>query len=1101
MEKSRAFNDLLLAIQQYKQKYYLNHLLKGVLVALAIITATYTFFNLLEYFGRFDTWVRATFFFTFMAALAIVVFQGVLIPLSYIIRLNKQISDEKAAEQIGLFFPDIQDKLLNTLQLQQHLDTNNSLLIASISQRTQTLAVVRFSEAIRLEENKKYLKYVLPPLFLFFVILIISPNIFTESSTRILNYHLQYAEPAPFQFYLNTKNLDGFKNEDITLSLQIKGTALPQEVYLWVGERQYKMEKQNQNTYTYTFKKLQKNTLFHFEAAGYSSDSYEINLKERPNMLSFDAYLEYPAYLGKTPETWNNIGNLIVPEGTKITWRFNTEQTEELSLIFGKKENLKAIQQNNKQFEFKRMASKSENYQIKLKNQHSENKEDINYFINVVPDQYPKISIQTFKDETTFQAIAVAGNISDDYGFSALKFFYRIDRNGKEGSYQTINIPLQQGQTIQNYSQQLNLESLALQPGDKLYYFVQVWDNDGVNGAKAARTSPQLLDIPSNAELKNEINNSIEKTENQINKAIQKSQEIQQTIENAEKKLQSKNTMDYQDKKTLQEIIKKREELKQEIQQLQEQNEQLKEQQDRFDEQKSEELQKKMEQLQKLMDELMDEETKKLYEELQKLLEQNRSNDEILKQLDKIQFKEDNLENEIKRALEMFKQIQFEQKLEQTTEELKELAEQQQELSEQTTDKKQDMQELMQEQEQINQKFEDLQKELDQLQEMNEELEEPNSMQDTEQQEQEIEQEQQNSMQQMQNNQRKEAQKSQQNSAQKMKEMSQQLEEMQQEQEQEQSQENIDDLRAILENLLSLSFNQEKLMKDLRNVATTDPRYLKLAQEQIKLKDDAKIIEDSLLALAKRVFEIESFVTREVSQMKQYMNESSDNIKTRRISIATGKQQLAMTSMNNLALMLNDALQQMQQAMANAQMNAKGKGKKQSKSMSQMQQQLNQQIQQLQQSQKSGRQLSEELAKLAAEQERIRKMIQEMEGKMNNLDGKAKDELSKQLQDLKKMMEETEKDLVNKNLNQNTLNRQQEIITRLLESEKAMKEQGEEEQRKAETAKTQEKTIIPDLNKIVKQKEKQIEMLKTVPPALSPYYKKEIDEYFEKIGE
>jgi chromosome segregation ATPase len=290
-------------------------------------------------------------------------------------------------------------------------------------------------------------------------------------------------------------------------------------------------------------------------------------------------------------------------------------------------------------------------------------------------------------------------------------------------------------------------------------------------------------------------------------------------------------------------------------------------------------------------------------------------------------------------------------------------------------------------------------------------------------------------------------------------------------------------------------------MKDFRNVSLSDPRFIKLSQEQMKLKDDAKIVEDSLYSLAKRVFQIESFVTREVSAMKEHMDESSEGIKQRRLSLATGNQQLAMTSMNNLALLLNDVMKQLQDQMAQAMSGKKKqKGNQKMPGMSELQKQLNDKIQQLQQSGKSGRELSEELAKLAAEQEMLRRALKEMtkgEMKQNAKQGKEGDGGS--LEEIIKKMEETEKELVNKNLNSQTINRQRDILTRLLDSEKAQKERDEEERREAEQAKDKIRTNPSQFADYIKVKEKQIELLKTIPPALSPYYRKQVDEYFKKI--
>ncbi|MCU0444826.1 MAG: ATPase [Microscillaceae bacterium] len=1124
-------------LKKYKQKYYTNQLLKGLLVSAGLLLSVYMSLNFLEYLGRFNSVVRAVFFFSFVILLATISVAWIIRPILKLLNLNRQISDEEAARQIGQYFPEIDDKLLNTIQLQKTSETDNALIRASITQRTQELSIVKFTDAIKLSENRRYMRWLAVPLLLLLLIFLASPSFFTElftkSSARIIRYNETFAEPAPFQFILANKKLQAFKNEDFSVNLKLDGRAVPSEVFLINGGRKYKMSKDEKGVYSYLFPKLQKNTDFTFEAAGFNSKDYTIQLIERPSLLSFNAALNYPAYLGKPAEKWNNIGNLVVPEGTRINWQFNTNQADKLFLIFNEgKDTVNVNNKGEKVFEHGKFAKNSETYQVRLLNKYSANKEEINYYINVIPDRYPKISMQDYQDSAVYNFLSVGGSISDDYGLSALKMFYRVNREGKTGEWKGINISISTDQSIQNFYYQLDMTQMSLQPGDNVEYFAQVWDNDGVNGAKSSKTGTNQFKIPSEKDFKKELDESVSNAESQIDKTIKKAQQLKSDVNNLENKLRQKDRLEYQDKKMAEEILKKREDLIEEIKKLQEQNNQLNDKQERFQE-NSEKITEKMEQLQKLMDELLDEETKKLYEELEKLLEQNRDTESVQDKLKEISEKEENLEKELERALEMFKQLQFEQKMEQTVEDLKKLAEEQQKLAEETEKSKDDKnnenkdnkdnkdgkdnkenkekanQELQEKQKELNEKFEELKKDLDELEKMDKDLENPNGMEEqndkNEEQEKEIDQEQDKSLEELQKNQNKKAAKSQKNAGQKMQKMAQQMEQMEMEMEMEGMQENIDDLRAILENLVTLSFDQENLMKDFRTVNLSDPRYIKLAQQQLKLKDDGKIIEDSLNALAKRVFQIQSFVTHELGDMKKQMNESSDMIKQRKLSQATGKQQGAMTSMNNLALMLSEVLQQMQNAMQNA-MSSPSKGKKKgnkpqkSPSLGQLQQQLNQKIQELKQSGKSGRQLSEELAKLAAEQQRIREALRQLEKMAGQQDKNAKEQLGKQLNDIGKQMEEIEEDLVNKRLERISQNRQKDIETRLLESEKSMRERGEEEERKAEQAKAKKKTAPPALQQYFKTKEKQIELLKTVPPALSPYYKKEVDEYFEKIN-
>jgi hypothetical protein len=103
--------------------------------------------------------------------------------------------------------------------------------------------------------------------------------------------------------------------------------------------------------------------------------------------------------------------------------------------------------------------------------------------------------------------------------------------------------------------------------------------------------------------------------------------------------------------------------------------------------------------------------------------------------------------------------------------------------------------------------------------------------------------------------------------------------------------------------------------------------------------------------------------------------------------------------------------------------------------------------------------------------------------------------------DLPSKMEQTEMDLVNKQLTDLMIKRQQEILTRLLETEKSMREQDLDEERKGETAKDYNSQEIPKaFEEFLRLKEKEVELLKTIPPKLYPYYKKEVSEYFKRIG-
>lgn len=444
-------------------------------------------------------------------------------------------------------------------------------------------------------------------------------------------------------------------------------------------------------------------------------------------------------------------------------------------------------------------------------------------------------------------------------------------------------------------------------------------------------------------------------------------------------------------------------------------------------------------------------------------------------------------------------------------EKLEELAEEQEQLSEETEKGETPQEELEQKQEDINEKFDEIQEKQKELEEKNKELERPKEMGDQEEQMEDIDKELDKSKKELGEQQNQKASKSQKKAAQKMKEMAESMQSAMQSGEMEQMQEDMAALRQLLENLVTLSFDQEALIEDLNKSRINTPRYVELVQQQFKLKDDFRLVEDSLQALSKRVFQIESFVTEKVTEIKTNMKESLDQLEERKKSQATSNQQYTMKNVNDLALMLNEVMAQMQQQMSNmmsgSQMCDKpgGQGGKSGKvpmdKITKSQGELNKQMEQMKKSMKEGGQQGEgsskQFAEMAKRQAAMRKALRELQKEKQQKGNGGSG--GQELQEIIDQMNKVETDLVNKRLTNEMLKRQQEILTRLLEAEKAEREREYDNKRKAERASLQERKMPPSLEEYIKKREAEIEMYKTVSPSLKPYYKFLVEEYFKSL--
>lgn len=133
---------------------------------------------------------------------------------------------------------------------------------------------------------------------------------------------------------------------------------------------------------------------------------------------------------------------------------------------------------------------------------------------------------------------------------------------------------------------------------------------------------------------------------------------------------------------------------------------------------------------------------------------------------------------------------------------------------------------------------------------------------------------------------------------------------------------------------------------------------------------------------------------------------------------------------------------------------------------------------------------------MAREQAQLRQQLNQLNSILNSKGIKG---VGKQMTDLQHLMDKNETDLVNRRLTRELLLRQQEIMTRLLEAEKAVREQEQDDKRQGNTAKETERPVPPDLKDYMKQQQVLFEQYKTQSPVLKPYYKKVNDNYLQKV--
>ncbi|MCK9421092.1 MAG: hypothetical protein M0Q38_00650 [Bacteroidales bacterium] len=1041
-----------------------------------------------------------------------------MIPLFQLLKIGRFISYDQAAEIIGDHFIDIQDKLINTLQLirQQKTDSeHSSLLEASIDQKINRLKIFHFTTAINLRKNLKYLKYVSIPLLVLLLLAILSPQTISDPTRRIIRFNQTFERSVPFRIEIINKQLSVMQQEDFELKIKLTGEEIPTEIFIQTGGVTYKMRKNKGFIYSYLFKSLQSDVVFKFLAGAFLSEEFELKVYPKPIILNFGIKVDFPGYINKPPETYENTGDMIVPEGSKLSWTFYTKDVNEISLHF-LNERISLQKQETNKFTYFRKFFTTTPYSIIPRNKYTFNVDSLLFKISVINDGFPSISVSETVDTIIKTSLFFKGTIKDDYGFSKLTFNYstNTEKDTIKHSFNSIIIPIVTSINTQNFYYATNLSQLIKDNGDKITYYFEVWDNDGINGPKSTRSELRTLSTPTLNEIESHTDNNGEKIEDALETSVHESESIKQTMEDLNRKMTEKNVLSWQEKKKVEELIKSNENILKNIEEIKNRNlENIQNEEEYLN--TSERILEKQKQLNKLMDQLLTDEMRKIMQEMKKLLDQIDKN-KLGDLMEKMKTNNKDLESQLDRNLELFKQIEFDRKVENLINTLKRNAEEQEKLADQT-EKKQDTDTQMKaEQKEIKNSSDSVSKSLKQLSKDSQNLESKPDMSKARQKQDSITKKLERIEKQLEGKSAGKISKEQKEAANEMKELAMQMEESMQETEEEQLEEDASKIRMILENLIRLSYEQEDLIKNTRLIARNDPKYTEIVESQKEMSDKLRGVEDSLNAIAKRQIIIQPIITREVASINQNILSALESMNNRTPSNAVSQQQFAMTSINNLALLLNESLEKMNQQMS---MSMMGKGKKKScqkpsnssgkgsmKNLKSMQQKLGEQLQQIKdgiekmknegKGNKSGQsEMNKQIAKMAAEQEALRNEMQKYRDDL--LEQGLKDGGS--IKQALKEMEQNETDIINKQITQETLQRQKQIVSRMLESEKAEQMRDKEEKRESTESKNQKfSNPLSDFKYKIKLRSDQ-ELLQFTPPALNGFYKDKVNNYIIKI--
>ena len=870
-------------------------------------------------------------------------------------------------------------------------------------------------------------------------------------------------------------------------------------------------------SYHVTLKNVNRPLQYYINVKEVASAQYQVTISDEPVVTQFQYRLSYPVYTQLQPQTLPaNAGDIQALFGTELV--FIGESNKPLkgaSLVFEDSDDValeittRHLTEPQEKLEKPRtmrgsfVAQQSGNYHIHITDVEGfTNRDPINYTLTVRKDAPPDVNIVSPERDTVLDnamLVELKVEATDDYGIQELQLLYHVEAEGAE----EMNVPLKRWgvgnapvrrSTAVSYT--WDVDPIGIFPGETIAYYVQALDNDNVSGPNIGKSPTYTLRFPSLSELYDSVATEQETEQQGIEELVDEQADATGLIDNLLGKIRKSQELTLNDENLMQQVLENQKQIEQTAKQLVDDMKQTAEEMEQNQLFDTETIQKYQE-LQNLMEKALSEEHKEILRKLSEALAKQQTNEQERSMMEANLSQEQFLQ-QLERAKSLYEQILLQQELEAAAKQAKALAEQQKQLMDtlETLPQSTPTTDLAAKEDRVGEEFGKLSEKLDNLgTEMGELAEnKENAPPQIERLADEIKrlnqfakdhnlpEDLQTTSENLRSGQNTKALESGRAAEQTLTELAQGLDNALAFMQGANANETMTVMQEAVESGLYLSHLHEKVLSKTNDliVAGQTEAYIpseilqlqQLAADELSTAEGIAQLSNKLWELGNRQIEVPNKVIWHLNATNDALSRAARALEDRQPSLAVPIQRTALADLNQAVFELLDAMAQM-----NQQMGASGLENmlEQLQQLAESQEQLNQMAQNLSQQMREQGQtpgFEQMMRQLAAQQELIREATERLAERAEQMA-----QMLGSLEEVAEDMTEVEKALRQGELSDQVLNRQEQILTRMLDSLKSLQKRDVGKQRKAEVAKKPETSaqevppLHPELLEIVQKLE------------------------------
>ena len=959
--------------------------------------------------------------------------------------------------------PDIGDRLLNALQLEESLDemeTSRDLAEYAIRKIDSKLKNIPISSLYDPVSNILKKTLIISTGIAVAFTLIMYKSV-PAAYVRLAQPTHEFPVPLPFTLSSLSQNQEVLGGDTLTISIAGYG-ELPDSITIYWEDNENSgaiTAGEESEVYHHTFLGIKRDTRYwaEYESSSWLSPwdaittmSDTIFVIDRPIIQDMIFTIIPPEYTGESEyQHPGNITDIPLPERSRIRITGQASKILESAwLMLDNKRNDLFIQEDR--FTGTTLIHDEQTAVIFVEDENGVgNLNPLNYRLNIIPDLAPDLIVQSPRRQFELDESDLIGfdiQTSDDYGFSDAWIEYEIKAPEYLPQDTTIykrNISeIQRDVKSQQIYHEWNLAGFSLAPEDELHMQVAIADNNTLSGPSITRSHFIIGRYPSLEDLFNRIEENENDVEDYSEDMQMTLEDVRELVEDLELELLKTDEMTWEQEQKVTETMEKMDEIFSQIEKVQETMQKIQEQAEQNN-LVSDKLLDKFSEFQELLDEMMTPELLAAMEKMQEAMEEM-DPQKLLDALEDFEFDMEAFEEQLDRFIDMFELALAEQKMDEVVKRLEKMVEEQVSIIEEFTgDENLDMTAIASQERRQEESFKTLEDAMDEAATAMEKLSPEASQQLSDLAESELTATTSTDLNEarteMQNQNQSKASHSAGEASSGLEEMLEIAQDIQSNFQEDTVDEMLRKFLALIRNLLFISQSQEELIVETKGIRSRSPRLLDAAVQQDRILRENQQFMLQLTELSRQTFHISPEIASAIGKTKTAMDRAIAKLEQKQTSTAKDQMNKALQGLNWTAYLLLESANQMQ-------MSGSGSGfaqfMEQMQQMSQAQQGINQGTMQLPQLGMMAQQ--QMMQQLQQQQEQLKQQLKELLG---DNPGQQDGGLSKAHDD----MEEVIDDFRRQQVDRRTQERQQRILSRMLDSQKSLTQKDYSEKRKSTT--------------------------------------------------